>query len=79
MGDWIPTEERLPEEEGEYLITWTGTLAHTHTWHFIRVVEYIKYRDGFYWDTDDIYDYGYRDVEVIAWMPLPEPYKGENE
>lgn len=24
VGWWIPVSERLPEEPGEYLITWTG-------------------------------------------------------
>ena len=36
--------------------------------------------DG-YIGTDDYYSYGFDDCkdEVVAWMPLPEQYKGEQE
>ena len=36
--------------------------------------------DG-YIDTDDYFSYGFDDWEdeVVAWMPLPEPYKAESE
>ena len=63
---WIPVTERLPEKDGEYLVT-------------------IDWGDG---DTEvDCYDYCANDtdwndgdlfgVKVLAWMPLPKPWKNE--
>ena len=67
---WIPVTERLPEEEGEYLVT--------------SVYQY--YRDGrkTYKVTVDRWSRNGAGKEWvatsndahIAWMPLPEPYKG---
>ena len=67
---WIPVTEKLPEEEGEYLVT--------------SVYQY--YRDGrkTYKTTVDRWSrngVGKEWVATsndahIAWMPLPEPYKG---
>lgn len=58
---WIPVEERLPEKRDNYLCT----------------VECAGYRHriiGHYNDPGWTNDCGGR--KVIAWMPLPEPYKG---
>ena len=53
---WIPVSERLPEEEGLYLV-------YTEEQPFV-----CSFEDGeFFID------------EVLAWMPLPEPYKAESE
>lgn len=62
---WIPCSERLPEEGGEYLVT-----AEDYTTEVI-VLSY----DADASDWSDYFDNMYD--EVIAWMPLPEPYKGE--
>jgi hypothetical protein len=60
---WIPCEERLPEKDGHYLCTVTKP----------------QYIDGIY--VKFIYWcgrwYGWQPSDVTAWMPLPEPYKGE--
>ena len=53
---WIPVSERLPEEEGLYLV-------------YTEEQPYVCPFDGREWHID----------EVIAWMPLPEPYKTESE
>ena len=68
MTEWNTGD---PEHE-EYLITWTGTLNGYPTRPFIEIAEY----DGT-WIVNHIEDRGYKDIEVTAWMPLPEPYKGE--
>lgn len=60
---WIPVEERLPEEQGLYLVT-------------------IKSGDKYYIDTDlynTLYKKGFRTPNVIAWMPLPQPYSEVTE
>lgn len=73
---WIPCEERLPEEEGWYLVTIQNDktekrrtendlfaigIAEAH-----KLTPYKFCKDG------------HRQT-VIAWMPLPEPYKGERK
>ena len=77
---WIPCSERLPEEYGEYFVTWMTSLSKRL---FVAICEgevtseydheYNRFK--FEWLLDD-YIKAYPDVEVIAWMPLPEPYKG---
>lgn len=79
---WIPCSERLPEEYGEYQITWTTSYASKKL--FIGDAEYEITGE---WDSENdrfkgewlLHDYMeyYQNVKVIAWMPLPEPYKGE--
>lgn len=81
MTRWIPVSEGLPEEYGEYLIT---ILQGKRT--FIAICEgevtseydYAKNRFKYEWLLDD-YIKLYPDVEVIAWQPLPNPYKAESE
>ena len=51
---WIPVTERLPKENGDYLVTGRH-----------GAVNIRKYEDGRW----------YGNWAVIAWMPLPEPWK----
>lgn len=75
---WIPCSERLPEEYGEYMITWITSASKKR---FIGIVECevtsVWNDNGFMveWLFED-YMKAYPDVEVIAWMPLPEPFRG---
>ena len=69
---WIPTSERLPEPEDEVLLTmdYKGR----------RYVEL-----GNIWSDGTVHTYvdeyltpdGRKYRKVIAWMPLPEPYREE--
>ena len=78
---WIPCSERLPEEYGEYQITWITSVSKKR---FIGCSEYEitgEYdfeNDRFKgeWLLED-YVKAYPDVKVLAWMPLPEPWRGE--
>lgn len=65
VNKWIPCSERLPEAYGEYLVTCEPDLPY-------RGHKTIT-------DKDDYFAYGWDDYgdKVIAWMPLPEPWKGE--
>ena len=81
---WIPVTERLPEEYGEYRITWKTSYKPGK-----RFIGDAEYEPGFEWD--DVHDrfkgewlledcikiHPY--VEVIAWKPIGEPYKAEEE
>lgn len=71
---WIPVTERLPEAYGRYLVT-----LEYEGYRSVMPLYYgrINRIDTFY-DSDS--EYG--DIEycgAIAWMPLPEPYKGGAE
>jgi hypothetical protein len=57
---WIPCSERLPEEQFKGVLVDTGGIYE------------IAWRNGVTWHHKDGWFY---DSQVIAWMPLPEPYK----
>lgn len=61
-GGWIPVEERFPEKNGMYLVATGNTAYDMYT---------ADYSEGV-WGTG----FAEEDDCVIAWMPLPEPYKG---
>lgn len=71
--DWIPVEERLPEETtGRYYPEMNVTTSYgVVTWGFYRV------RDKQWYIYSKIYNefVETKDKEVIAWQPLPESYK----
>lgn len=74
---WIPCSERLPEDGKRVLATHLGGLNPDR-----QVIEHV-YANGKFtmgWDMDmnmDSPTFGQRYMgEVIAWMPLPEPYRG---
>ena len=81
-GRWIPCSERLPEEYGEYLITWETSKAPTRFIGFAEGEETGVWDDQhdrfvFSWLPEDYIIERYPDWRVIAWMPLPSPYKEE--
>ena len=73
---WIPVSERLPEDGRPVLI---------YAWNVHHVIaRYDEFRteNGYKkcWVTADAWN-GNTEInhDVIAWMPLPEPYKAESE
>lgn len=81
VSEWIPCSERLPEKDGRYLTTYP--LIRDMKW--VNILWYGKpsmpSRDvqGKVWYVSDE-EYG--DVpydDVIAWMPLPKPYKEDGK
>ena len=80
-GHWIDVNERLPEEYGEYMITWVSDYTNKP---LISIAEY-EITDDFdrkncrflgEWLFDE-YMSAYTNIKVTAWMPLPEPYKAD--
>ena len=74
--EWIPCSERLPEEAGQYLIT--VKYKHVNDSYEDVYAEHGEWFDGRW----DMFCFGHcGEVEdIIAWMPLPEPYKdGEQD
>lgn len=72
MDDWMPCYEQQPERDDQYLVTWTAKIGRDSSVRFIYICEY---SDG-EWVTDEIAKMGYRDIEVVAWMELPEKWEG---
>ena len=71
---WIPCSERLPEENGQYLIT----VRYKHVDGYEDVyAEHGDWCDGNW----DMFCFGHcGEVEsILAWMPLPAPYRGGGE
>ena len=68
---WIPIEERLPESNDDLYLATDGH----------RVDTYYYCNDGFYFIAPLIEDEEDDDRifcnEIVAWMPLPEPYNKE--
>lgn len=64
---WIPVTERLPNKQDDYLVT----IPLDNNSLYVDVLHFHK---GKFYETDSewgdvVYD------DVLAWMPLPEPYK----
>lgn len=60
-GEWIPCSERLPEESHDSVIGWD---------RFRERCVFVQYMDGHFQITGK-----QESFDIIAWMPLPEPYK----
>ena len=87
---WIPCSERLPENNDPVNVTWVNhnpevyyadikdkpftATAHYHNgrWYWFSSVTQDYLNEYDVW-TPDLVD---KDVEITAWMPLPEPYMG---
>ena len=71
---WIPCSERLPEEGRQVLV-------YARSVHFaLAKYDEMREADGTYekqWVTFDAWKPFYKIKGVIAWQPLPEPWRGE--
>ena len=79
---WIPCSERLPEESGYYLVTyhnWSdGNFLPKYDDTYVRRLHYQISEHFVGWNyPKNVDDRAENDChkEVIAWQPLPEPYK----
>lgn len=64
-AEWIPVSERLPDVDVEVLTTtdWPDVL-----------IAWLN-KDGA-WETEELI---LANDEILAWMPLPEPYREDKE
>ena len=71
IGGWVPCSERLPDACGKYLVTmkWNDDSGDEHI--TIKTTWYGEW-DGIGWGWAEIFD-------IVAWMPLPEPYSIESD
>lgn len=65
LGQWIPCSERLPEDNTDVIVCfYSGTVTEMRYWG-----------NGIF---QGIYEHTTK--VIVAWMPLPKPYKeGEDE
>ena len=69
-GEWIPVSERLPELDGEYLITYLTQGVYSEEDILVVCISDYDHDNGF-WKS--------RKGKVIAWQPLPKPYEEGGE
>lgn len=81
-GRWIPCSERLPEKDGDYIVTFEKGYASDYGLDPIGIAPFEVDCEGFgFWQEDfDMHTLGslgtdWVDINVIAWMEKPEPYK----
>ena len=70
---WIPVSERLPNQDGEFtdvLITCESIADGV----FVQSAEFYIAADG-----EPVFDALYHYERVLAWQPLPQPYKPKGE
>ena len=92
-GEWIPCSERLPKDLEVVNITWINHRPMTY-YADIKDKPFtataIHYKDKWWWYSpiceDLLAEYGKSecdkmdaDIEVTAWMPLPEPWEGADD
>jgi len=64
-GRWIPVSKRLPEESYYCLCCDKDG--------YMTIGSINKYSKEWCFEDDEV------DIDVVAWTPLPEPYKAESE
>ena len=69
--NWIPTSERQPEENGNYLAFYRSSDG-TAALEFV-MVDHCNAGGGWLHEKSGKKSY----KKVIAWMPLPKPYQSE--
>ena len=67
---WIPCSERMPENNGVYLVTIIFDIDETESGRDVTKAYFCSQSKKWQYFSND---------EVVAWMPLPEPYKAEME
>jgi hypothetical protein len=83
---WILCSEKLPEEETDVLVTRTflGCKDSSHGWNAHippkTYVEVAQYSNGEWTALSDEYKVARRrHTDPFAWMPMPEPYKEDEQ
>lgn len=86
---WIPVAERLPEDGDSVNVTWINRNPEPY-YSSIKDVPFtataVYYNEKWYWWSstcvDYLKEYGKcdwelvdKDIDIVAWMPLPEPYR----
>lgn len=77
ISRWIPVSEGLPEDMQRVLIWFEyyrygdfNCMYQTYGFGYVCDGKWSPFING---------ETGWKDARIIAWMPLPEPYKVESE
>ena len=70
VGEWIPVSERLPEDTSKPVLI--SGISGNYKGLGVYAVDIARYNGGM-WQYDG---FAFPDCDILAWMPLPEPYKG---
>lgn len=77
---WIPVTERLPEKAGQYMCYHKSDVilvcAFTNDAYKLDKYDFTEYKGkkkALFYKYDS--EYGFYEFDVVAWMPLPEPYE----
>ena len=94
QGEWIPCGEKMPKELERVNVTWLNhnpPFYYQHIKDIPQTDTAVYYRGKWYWwdatVIDVLAEYGEdcnaeqidKDIEVVAWMPLPKPYREDGE
>lgn len=94
QGEWTPCGEKMPKELERVNVTWLNhnpPFYYQHIKDIPQTDTAVYYRGKWYWwdatVIDVLAEYGEdcnaeqidKDIEVVAWMPLPKPYKGGDD
>ena len=88
ISEWIPVEERMPEENETILFSTIGETVQQGFYERVNrkkpfinkrnKIEFQKDNDKGYWHRDRFRDFIDGDL-VLAWQSLPEPYRKQVE
>lgn len=86
-AEWIPCSERLPEDSGDYLVCPSdGVIEDYSDCRDVMIIPYDADCEAFGWWTErydpislGFVDCDFDEFEVLAWMPLPKPYREDSE
>lgn len=94
LNEWIPVEKELPKNNQEIIVTFVNHKPPLYYQEMkdVPISSFAVYynRKWYWWNPiicDLLDEYGIcdsetidKDIEIIAWMPLPKPYGGnEND
>lgn len=78
MSEWISVKDKLPKENGTYIVyTHDGNSATGWIW-YDDVVVVAEYTFGIWWWCENGNDFDITN-NVTHWMPLPDPPQMEGE
>lgn len=77
VGDWISCSEKMPED-GKDVLVWFEYFRYGDYNRLYQTMGISYTWDGA-WSGFVNGESGWRKLRIIAWQPLPEPYKGDVE